>query len=195
MPGSDLTTELRERAEERAQALMRAARTDATRIIEQASAELEARRSAMLESSERAYRYESRASIASARHEAMRAVLLARERMLERVLERVRALLPEASRSEGYRKGLGLEVAQAVEFVGATGAIVRCSEGLDTAIGQVLEGEAVSKVEPLSDGRHGFVVVGEEGRVQVDGTLESRLERLTPSLAIELRARVEEPPG
>lgn len=194
MTGVDLTTELRRRAEQSAQALMQAARADAERILEQASVELEARRSAMLAKSQREHHAESRASIAAARHESMRAVLVARARMLERVMERVRALLPEACRAKSYQRTLGTEVAQAIEFVGATGAIVQCTEGLRGVIEEALGEDAVAAIEPLADGRHGFVAVGEAGRVKVDGTLESRLERLTPTLVIELRTRVKERP-
>ena len=63
----------------------------------------------------------------------------------------------------------------------------------DVAIDVVVVGigDAVV-VEVADDVGTGFVMVGEDGRVQVDGTLETRLHRLAPTLAIEIYGQLEE---
>ena len=130
MTQADLTTELQRRAEQTAEAIMETARSDARRIIGEAVTRIEARRSAAMEDTERDCRERSRASIAAARHESLRSVLVARTRLLERVMEQARALLPEASTHEGYRQTLPNEITQALEFIGADDAVIECSEAL-----------------------------------------------------------------
>jgi vacuolar-type H+-ATPase subunit E/Vma4 len=50
------------------------------------------------------------------------------------------------------------------------------------------------KVEPEADVGTGFVVVGAEGTVVVDGRLETRIDRLASVLAIEIHTRLQEEP-
>ena len=193
MAEGDLSTELRRRAEATAEAILGSARAEASKVLANATAELESRRSQAVRSSEEAHREESRASIAAARHEALRAVLLARERLLARVFERARARLADAYQMPSYRDTLPAEVFKAIEFVGDEEAVVRCSEGLSELVEDGLRGRAEARVEPLQTDGHGFVVVGGSDQIEVDGTLESRLERLSPTLAIEILGRIEEP--
>lgn len=192
MTGNDLTTELRRRAERTAQDVMEAARADAERILGEADARVEARRSEARASTEKIYREKSRSRIAAARHESMHSVLVARAGLLERVLNLARTLIPDASRTQSYRGSLVNDVVQALEFIGHDHALIQCSEELIPEIREALSANSNAQVETLRDDRHGFIAMGRGGRIQVDGTLESRLERLAPVLAIELRARIEE---
>jgi vacuolar-type H+-ATPase subunit E/Vma4 len=192
MTEADLSTELRRRAEASAEAILRSARQEANRVLEDADAEVEARRNRAVRTSERVHREESRSSIAAARHEALRVVLVAREGLLARVFERARTLLGDACDMPSYRNALLKDVNEALEFVGDQEAVVRCSEGLSDLIATGLIGRGGARIEPLETHGHGFLVVGGDGQVEVDGTLENRLERLSPGLAIEILTRVEE---
>ncbi len=192
MTEADLSSELRRRAEASAEAILRSARAEAIRVLADADAEVEARRNRAVRTSENAHREESRSSIAAARHEALRAVLVARERLLARVFERARALLGDACNMPSYRDALLEDVTKALEFVGDQEAVVRCSEGLSDLIETGLLGHGRARIEPLETDGHGFLVLGSGGQVEVDGTLESRLERSSPALAIEILTRVEE---
>jgi len=192
MAPSDLDQALRQRAHQTADAIMHAARADADRIAANAGQAIEERRRAVLSSREDEYRAEARAGIASKRHEAMRAVLLAKTRVVERVLHRARALLPQELGSDAYRAALEDEVEEALAFVGAEEASVRCSEMLAPALRQALAANPHVAVQVADDASSGFVMIGQEGRVRVDSTLETRLDRLSPILAIEIHERLEE---
>jgi len=192
MTPSGLDAALRERADKAAEAILHAATQDASRIAADAAQAIEERRATVLGGREDEYRAAARGQIASERQESMRAVLLAKTRVVERVLERARTLLPDVTRRHTYLVALAEEVAQALAFVGAEGAVVRCPEDLRTAIGAALRATETVTVETSDDVGSGFVMLGEEGRVRVDATLETRLERLAPALAIEIHDRLEE---
>ena len=103
---ADLGTELRRRAEETSEAIAAEARAEAARLIAEANDFVEARRSEALGSKEDGYRSKARADIAAARHEAMRAVLLAKTRVANRILAAARGRLEDAARSERYLDNL-----------------------------------------------------------------------------------------
>jgi len=119
-------------------------------------------------------------------------VLLARTRVVARVLERARALLPDATQSEAYLSTLSSELMEALQFVDGEGAVVRCSRDLEGAVRKGLRDRPEVKIE--ADVGTGFVVVGAEGSVVVDGRLETRIDRLASVLAIEIHTRFQEEP-
>jgi vacuolar-type H+-ATPase subunit E/Vma4 len=192
MVPSDLDEALRKRGRETAEAIMRAARTAADRIASDADQAIEERRSAVLSSRKDVYRTQARTEISAERHEAMRAVLLAKTRVVERVLQRARALLPAELRNDAYQAALEKEVEEALAFVGSEEATVLCPEALAPALRQALRATPEVAVQVHNDAGSGFVVVGQAGRVRVDSTLETRLDRLAPTLAIEIHERLEE---
>ena len=192
MAPSALDETLRKRGRETAEGIMRDARTAADRIAADADQRIQERRSAVLSSRKDEYRTQARTDIAAERHEAMRAVLLAKTRVVERVLERARTLLPAELRNEAYQAALEEEVEEALAFVGSEEAAVLCSETLAPAVRQALRATPEVSVQVRNDAGSGFVVVGQAGRVRVDSTLETRLDRLAPTLAIEIHERLEE---
>ena len=191
MPGSDLSTELRRRAEQSAERTLREADASAEQIEREADHAIEQRRSSVLATRESEYRAAARSEVASARQKAMRAVLEARARLVERVLERAESLIAEAAAGPGYRQSLEREIRRTAEYIGSDGALVRCSPGLDGPIGEALREDASVSIEPTLEGAHGFVATGGGGAVRVDGTLEARLRRLAPSLAIAINEQLE----
>jgi vacuolar-type H+-ATPase subunit E/Vma4 len=192
MNPSDLEAALRKRAEQTAEAIMRAARADADRITAGADRAIEERRASVLGGREDVYRADARANVAAERHEAMRAVLLAKTRLVERVLQRARALLAEVTRGDPYRAALADEVDRAMVFVEAEEVVVRCPEALVPALRDALGAKPRVAVEAADDVGSGFVMIGDGGRVRVDSTLETRVERLETTLAIEIHNRLEE---
>jgi vacuolar-type H+-ATPase subunit E/Vma4 len=191
MAGADLSTELRRRAEETAKAIMSAAQADADQIAAEADRAIEKRRAEVLKSREGEYRAKARADVAGERHEAMRATLLAKTRVVDRVLQRAKTLLREAARGNAYGSTLADEVTEAVAFVGVEGATVHCSNDLEPAVRDALRATPGVSIKGMDVGS-GFVAVSKDGAVRVDGTLEARLERLAPALAIEIHQRLEE---
>lgn len=194
MAASDLDTELRHSAEATAESILGDARADSERVAAESERSIGDRRAEVLKHKEAEYGGEARVAIAGARHAAMRAVLLARTRVVARVLERTRALLPEAAQNEAYVSTLSRELAEALEFVDGEGAVVRCSANLASAVREELRDRPEVKVEPEAEMGIGFIVAGAGGSVLVDGRLETRIERLASTLAIEIHTRLREEP-
>ena len=194
MAKSGLDTELRHSAERTSESILGTARTDAKRLGAESERVVEDRRREVLKDKEAEYGAEARIAIAAERHAAMRAVLLARTHLVDRVLERAQALLPDVARNEAYLATLSSELADALQFVEAEGTVVRCSEDLGPAVRDRMRDRPAVKVEPEADVGTGFVVVGAEGSVVVDGRLETRIDRLASVLAIEIHARHQEEP-
>jgi len=194
MAKSGLDTELRHSAERTSESILGTARTDAKRLGAESERVVEDRRREVLKDKEAEYGAEARVAIAAERHAAMRAVLLARTHLVDRVLERAQALLPDVARNEAYLATLSSELADALQFVEAEGTVVRCSEDLGPAVRDRMRDRPAVKVEPEADVGTGFVVVGAEGSVVVDGRLETRIDRLASVLAIEIHARLQEEP-
>ncbi|MGB3052691.1 MAG: V-type ATP synthase subunit E family protein [Polyangiales bacterium] len=192
MAGSDLDTELRRAANETAESILNAARADSDRVASQSERVIEGRRRKLMEHKEAVYGADARREIAAERHAAMRAVLLARTQLVDRVLGRARALLPGASMNERYLTALGAELAEALKFVDGDDAVVRCSLRLEPAVRKALSDRPRVQVEPEEEMGTGFIVVGAGGSVVVDGQLETRIDRLASSLAIEIHARLQE---
>lgn len=188
MPASDLDTELRRRAETTAGSILSAARTEVARLASEAEMLVADRRRAVLRDKEAEYSSEARVAIASERHAAMRIVLLARTRVVDRVLERARALLPDAARRQTYVSGLSGELTKALQFVDSDGAVVRCSVELASALREMLRARPEVEVEPIADLGTGFVVVNRARSVMVDARLDTRIDRLASVLAIEIHA-------
>jgi len=192
MAASDLDTELRQSAERTAESIRGEARVDSERLGSESDRLIEDWRSQALREKEAEYGAQARVAIAAERHAAMEAVLLARTRVVARVLERARALLPDAGQKEAYLSTLSSELMEALQFVDGEGAVVRCSAALAPAVREGLRDRPEVKVETEADLGTGFVVVGAEGSVVVDGRLETRIDRLASVLAIEIHARLQE---
>jgi len=190
MAGSDLDAELRRAANETAESILDAARGDSERVASQSERAIEGRRRDLMERKEAEYGADARRGIATERHAAMRAVLMARTKLVDRVLERARSLLPEAAVHERYLEALGAELAEAWKFVEGDDAVVRCSPALEPAVRKALSERPAVRVQPDQEMGTGFIVVGAGASVVVDGQLETRIDRLASTLAIEIHARL-----
>lgn len=192
MSASDLDSELRRAAHETAESILNAARTDSERVTSESERAIEGRRRELMEHKEAEHGASARRAIAAERHAAMRAVLMARTQVVDRVLESVRALLPEAAMDDRYLTDLGTELGEALKFVDGDDAVVRCSPSLEPAVRKALSSRPRVQVEREEDMGTGFIVVGGGGSVLVDGQLETRIDRLAPALAIEIHVRLQE---
>ncbi len=191
MRASDLDSELRRSAERTVASVRAEALQEADRLASKADRAIAERRKEVIENKEAEYLAEGRVAIAAARHAAMRAVLLARTRLVERVLGGARALLTEAAQSQSYLSTLGEDTAAALQFVDDSGAVVRCSPSLESNMRELLRERTNLNIEADAELGTGFVVIGDGGSVRVDGRLESRLDRLSSALAIEIHSRLE----
>lgn len=192
MAASDLDTELRRAAEASAESILSAAREESAKIMSEAAQQIDERRSAQIRDKEEEYGAHSRASVAAEKHDALQAVLVAQTTLIERVLDRARSLLPESAKSKAYLSELPGELREALQFVDGDSTVVQCSKEIEAVVQDSLRDQAGVNVKVFTEESTGFVVVGRDGSVMVDGRLESRIDRLAPSLAIEIHKRLEE---
>lgn len=192
MPKSDLHSELRRSAQRTVESIRTAARDEADRLNSEADRRIAGRRNEVIKGKEAEYHSEARVAVAAARHAAMRDLLLAQTGVVERVLERARLLLPEATRSDAYVLELDTDLENALQFVEGDDALVRCSPGLEAAVRKALRTRPGLTIQADPDLDSGFIVSGAGGTVVVDGRLQTRIETLASTLAIEIHARLEE---
>ena len=190
MPAGDLDAELRATAQRTADVILAEARMAAERITEEARRSVEGRRAELLKAKEAEYSTEARRAVAAAKHAAAELALVARTRLVERVLEHVRARLPEVARGDAYRSRLADELQQALAFVAGNDVAVRCSGDIAETVRDALRDRPDVRVEPDAGLGPGFIVAGSGGAVLVDGRLETRVDRLTPTLAIEIHSQL-----
>lgn len=190
MSEPDLTAELRRRAEESAATIMQESKAEARRILADADESIRMRQREVLRDREKAWRAGARARTAAARHDGMKEVLLARTRLVERVLEKAKGMLPDASREEAYASLLRDDLERALDFVGDRGTTVWCTPALASELREALESKPSVVVKPTEEIGSGFVAVDDAERVRVDCTLETKLARLAPVLAIEILERL-----
>lgn len=192
MAPSSLDGELRRRAEATADAVLRDAKAQVERIATATEETIENRRSEVRRSGEEQYRAEARAAIAIERREAMRSLLLAKTALVDRVLQSAERELPSLIQSAAYRETLRRDVERALAFVGTEGSVVRCPPALEGVVREALRDTPSVSIELAEAVGSGFVAIGRDGTVVVDATLETRLKRLAPTLAIEIQERIQE---
>jgi vacuolar-type H+-ATPase subunit E/Vma4 len=189
-----LDAELRATAERKAEAILDEARAEAARLASDAERSVGDRREKRLRAKEAEYTAEARQAVAAEKHAAMEGELLARTRVVERVIERVKALVPELARSDAYASTLPRELARALEFVEGEDILVRCSEELAEPVREALSDRPEISIDSQGALGAGFVVAGDGGSVLVDSRLESRVDRLASMLAIEIHSRLQQEP-
>ena len=192
MSSPDLRSELRRAAEATAESILAAARAEAQRIVAEADRSTEHARRESLRVREDEYRAASRAALATARRDAMRALLEARTRLVTRVLHEARALLAEASRAEGYRARLPAHLAEALRFVPEHQVVVvRCPPELLSAVREAVGDRPHVRAEADAEMEGGFVLSSEDASMRIDQRLVTKLEEARVDLAMEILARWE----
>jgi len=172
--------------------LLAQARTEAEGVTAAATAALARRRGAAADARERTRLLEVEQAVTRARRAARRSVLEARERLLERVFTVARGELPAAAAGPAYRSGIPAALAGALAAIGGAEAVIRCPQTLAQDL-ERLRPPAPPSVQVVVDpaAGSGFRMATTDGAVEVDETLESRLDRLRPALARRVLAQLE----
>ena len=189
MPLEHLLSALEREAGEQVHAILAAARAAAAAIAREAEERLGHQRSDVLGAREAELRGAAEAALDEARRAARAGVLEARARLLDRVFAAAREQLPAALASEAYRAALPGHVAEALRAMGDEPTVIRCPAALVPAVrAAVQRKETAVRSDPAAGS--GVTAVATDGTIEVDNTLEGRLERLKPRLALEVLARL-----
>lgn len=173
--------------------LLGAARAEAERLTAGGTETLERRCREASALRNHAREQEVEHAVTLARREARRSVLEARACLVERVFAAARTELPAAAQGPGYRAGLPAALAAALAAVGGESApaVVRCPEPLAKELERLRRpADRVSIVVDPEAGS-GFRLGTADGAVEVDETLEARLERKRTELTRHLLAQLE----
>jgi vacuolar-type H+-ATPase subunit E/Vma4 len=190
MPIAHLLEALEREARAEADRMLEEARATAAGIAREADERLALRRADALGTREAELRAAGEARLGEARQAARRRVLEARHRLLERVFVGTRALFPAAISDPAYRTALPEHLAEALQAVGEGPAAVRCPEALVPVVRAAVAGRKDLAVQADPAAPPGVTVVTADGVIEVDDTLDGRLERLRPRLALEVLARL-----
>jgi vacuolar-type H+-ATPase subunit E/Vma4 len=174
-----------------ANALLAAARTEAARIAAEADARLARRRTVELGAEEAKLRGAAEAALGVARRSGRGDALEARARFLDRVFTAARALFPATLASDAYHAVLPDHLAEALRALGDEAATIHCPGKMASAVRAAIKGRQHLTVKGDPAARPGITVVTADGVIEVDNTLDGRLERLRQRLCIEVLARLE----
>jgi V/A-type H+-transporting ATPase subunit E len=170
--------------------LLGEARAEADRLTAAGTESVDRRRREAAALRERSRQQEVERAVTLARRDARRAVLESRACLVARGIAAVRAELPAAAIGPAYRTRLPVAVMSALTAVGGAPAVIRCPEQLASELERQRPADGVSIVVDPGAGS-GFRLATADGAVEVDETLETRLERRLPELTRHLLARLE----
>ena len=164
------------------------ARARAAEIVAAAEQRIARRREQTLEQRTTEARAEHERALAATRAAARAQVLAARAALLDGLFARVRAELPAVAASAAYRAGLARQLEHLSVFAGDRSITVRCNPALTATLRHVIKTNGRWPIRSDSHIEAGFRLTAADGTLEIDATLENRLERLRPRLALEALA-------
>jgi vacuolar-type H+-ATPase subunit E/Vma4 len=183
-----LLSTLEREAEVEIARVMEDARARAAELITAAEQRMAARRQLSLEQRTEEARAEHERALAGARATARAQVLAARAALLDRLFARLHSELPAVAASAPYRAALGRQLEDLSTFAGDRSITVRCNPALAAALRRVMKANGRWPIRPDSSIAGGFRLTTDDGTLEIDATLEDRLEQLRPRLALEALA-------
>jgi vacuolar-type H+-ATPase subunit E/Vma4 len=191
MPLGDLLSALTREAERDVARLRADAEARAAAIAAAGRARVDRARAEQLGEREVQWRADAERGLALARHAARARVLAARGWLLERVLAAVRARLPALVDDPGYRAVLARDVQAALAYVSDEAVVLRCTPALVHAVRVIVADRAGVRVEADAAVGTGVRAVSADGVIEVDNTLEGRLDRLAARVSFVALHRLE----
>lgn len=185
-----LLTALTAEANAEAERTLAEARREAERIRVEAETEVARRRTATLAAREAELRARAEGDLAEARRAARVEALAARHRMLEEIRAAARARLREVAREDAREDAWARLVVEALDYAGDEPGMLRCPPEWVESTRAVVRDEGRIRIE-TDESLTGVEIVADNGAWVVDNTLEGRLDRLWPELAIEILRRLE----
>ena len=169
-------------------------RTQAAAVTAQGEQRIAQRRQTALGQRETEGRAALERSLAAARHVARQRALLARAGLLDRFFTALQAALPALAAGPAYRAALPREVARTLAFAGEQDAVVHCAPALTAQMRRVIKTNGRLSIKSDPRIAAGFKILAADGRLEVDGTLEGRAQRLRSRLALEALAALDARP-
>jgi vacuolar-type H+-ATPase subunit E/Vma4 len=185
---------LLDEAETEAKAILAAARTEAQAILDRSSAELDERRKRQQQELEAGSQRSIASALVTARGAARREELLARERLLARVVRAAADRFPEMAGNPQFRERLPGLVAPALECLGDRPGTIHCLPGLMEVIGPLLADRPGLKLAPDPAVGTGFRLTSDDGALVIYATLEDRVQRLDRLVRQEIVSRLGQAP-
>jgi vacuolar-type H+-ATPase subunit E/Vma4 len=179
-------------AEAEAEAILVAARAEAEAIRARGTADLAERRRRLDQELEADRHTAVEFALAAARREARRDELLARERMIERVLAAARTRFPDALVRPEFRAALPAQIREGVECLAGRPGTLRYHPDLVQEVTCVVAEMKGIELIPDPAAGAGFRLASADGALEIDGTLADRLERLDRPIRQEVLRRLEQ---
>jgi vacuolar-type H+-ATPase subunit E/Vma4 len=162
------------------------ASAEAERLRAESRVALARRRAVDLATREAELKAAAAGAIDAARREAAQRSLAARAKALDAILARARALLAATVPDAGMKAGIQRDLEAALAYLGGAEAVVRCPARWAPAVEAALAGRPGVRLEQSEQFTAGLVAWTADGRAEIDATLDTRLTRLWPTLAVEL---------
>lgn len=159
-------------------------RARAAAIADAAERRMQGRRKGTLGVREAAGRAALERALAAARHGARQRVLEARAALLERVFAAIRGSLRDVAAGPAYQTRVAHELDRARAFTAERSTVIRCAPQLAARLRQLVRTNGSISVEPDGEISGGFRLVTQDGVLEVDATLEGRLDRARPRIAM-----------
>jgi vacuolar-type H+-ATPase subunit E/Vma4 len=191
MPLPELLRALREQAANRCAAELSRADAAADRIRVESDAVLQHRRTELISRIRREGEAAAHRALSRAQVEAAQSVLAARSRFLDRVKSAVDARIARADRDPDYLGSLPGELRSSLDRLPAGPVVVRTLPSLVSPVTDAVGDFDIVTVEPARTMGTGFKASSRDEGVEVDGTLETRVEHAWPRLAVAVLAEAD----
>jgi vacuolar-type H+-ATPase subunit E/Vma4 len=182
----DLLAAVEREAERKIAARLAGAWTDAARVAAGSAEHLTRRRAEAAAARRAELRAAATREVEASRRAARRTVLEARERLLDRVFRAALQRLPTAVEGQAYAAALADEVAEVLSYFGDELVVLRCPPALEPRVREIASGRSGVTVAADPGLATGLAAESGDGELMVESTLEGRLGRLRPALAIEV---------
>jgi vacuolar-type H+-ATPase subunit E/Vma4 len=184
---TQLLAALEQDAHAAAESVLAAARSTGERVEREARERRERQRSEFAERRDAALAEETERVLADTRRRARARVLEARQQLLERVFAAARDELAQVARRPDFARRIVEELPRARLYLGNGPLIARCRPELAQ---RLAESDSHLTVEQDAAAGAGVRLLTPDGAVEVDDTLEGRLERSRPSLTLAILKRL-----
>jgi vacuolar-type H+-ATPase subunit E/Vma4 len=171
-----LLASLRRDARAEREEVLAAARTAAETLSADSGRRLDEQRDAVIARERARLSADAERRLGAARRAARDDVLRARQELLDRVFAAARGLLPDAGLTDAYRAALPARLARALTFAGGGPVEVLCPAALVPSVRELVASREEVRVRVMPDILAGLRVRSADGRVEVEDTLEARLE-------------------